>query len=118
MRTFRLSEQRSRVPKRLRLARRWQWFAAFGSVLFFLACLIGWPLGYLWPSAIGFVAFLPGCWVFNTKCYDCGYPAFASYAADEKLRGDKRFWTRFWGKEYGGVNLPLRRACSKCGARF
>jgi hypothetical protein len=25
---------------------------------------------------------------------------------------------RFWGKEYGGVHLPLRHRCTKCGANF
>jgi hypothetical protein len=34
------------------------------------------------------------------------------------LRLDNRFRTRFWGKEFGGVHLPLRSNCSKCGTRF
>ena len=108
------------IPKRFAIARRWQWPAAAGVALFFLACFVGWPLGYLWPSAAGLVLFLPAVALFNIRCHACGYPAFADYQADERertrqLRG---FWARFWGREPGGVHLPLRSACSKCGARF
>jgi len=110
--------QRTPVSKRLQIARRWQWVAATSSILFAFACLVGWPLGYFWPSAIGFIAFIPSIWVFSTKCSNCAWPAFTVYEAEEKLRQDERFWTRFWGKDYGGVNLPLPRACTKCCARF
>jgi hypothetical protein len=113
-----LSEQRSDVPKVFQVARRWQWFAAGASVLFVLACLIGWPLGYFWPSAIGFFGFFPSVWIFSIKCYNCGWPAFTDHEAQEKLNRDQRVWTRFWGKEYGGVMLPLPGACTKCGASF
>jgi hypothetical protein len=113
-----LIEQRSPISRRLQIARRWQWVAAVASVLFAITCFVGWPLGYLWPSAIGFAAFLPSVWVLSTKCSNCGWPAFTDYEAEEKLKRDERFWTRFWGKEYGGVNLPLPCACSKCGASF
>ena len=113
-----MGEQRSQVPSRLQIARRWQWMAAIASALFGLACFVGWPLGHLWPSAIGFVAFLPSVWVFNTKCYACGMPAFGDHAAEERLRKDRSFWTRFWGKEYGGVRLPLPSACTRCDAPF
>lgn len=106
------------IPKRLRTARRWQWLAASASALFVATCFVGWPLGFLWPSVVGLIGFLPAVWLFNTSCYSCGYPAFANYQADEALRLDDRFWTRFWGKEYGGVRLSLRHDCSKCGARF
>lgn len=110
--------QRKPVSKRLHIARRWQWVAAATSILFVFACLVGWPLGHFWPSVIGFAAFIPSAWVFSTKCGDCGWPVFTDYEADERLRRDERFWTRFWGKEYGGVNLPLARACTKCGANL
>jgi hypothetical protein len=113
-----LSEQRNPVPKRFEVARRWQWFAAAASALFVLACFIGWPLGHFWPSVIGFVGFCPSVWVFSIKCYNCGWPAFEDYETQEKLKRDQRFWTRFCGKEYGGVILPLPRACTKCGASF
>lgn len=83
-----------------------------------LSCFIGWLLSLFWPSAIGLVLFVPAAPLFSIKCHECGYPAFADYQADERLRADNRFWTRFWGKEYGGVHLPLRSACSKCCARF
>lgn len=111
-------EPRNPVLKRLRIARRWQWIALAASVGFFLTCFVGWPLGYLWPSAIGFVGFLPSVWLFSTKCYNCGWPAFTDYEAEEKLRLDESDWTRFWGKEYGGVTLPLPGSCTKCGASF
>ncbi|WP_139114755.1 hypothetical protein [Rhizorhabdus dicambivorans] len=117
-RGLKLGEQRRPVPRRFHIARRWQWVAAVISSLFIGACFIGWPLGYFWPSAIGFIGFLPSVWLFNLKCYNCGWPAFSDYEAQEKLRRDERFWTRFWGKEYGGVSLPLARSCSKCGVRF
>lgn len=106
------------VPKRFETARRWQWPAAIASVAFFLSCFVGLPFGYFWPSAIGLVLFIPAAALFNVKCDACGYPAFQDYRAGERLRLDKRFWTRFWGKEYGGVHLPLRSECSKCGTRF
>jgi fatty acid desaturase len=118
LRGLELSEQRQPIPRRFDIVRRWQWMAAAASAFFFIACFIGWPLGYFWPSAIGFLGFLPSVWVFSIKCYSCGWPAFTDYEAEEKLRRDDRFWSRFWGKEYGGVNLPLPRACSKCGACF
>jgi len=102
----------------LEIARRWQWFAVAASILFILACFVGWPLGYFWPSVIGFAAFLPSIWVFSTKCGNCGWPAFTDYEAEEMLRRDERFRTRFWGKEHGGVNLPLPCACTRCGASF
>jgi len=114
----RMAADRSQIPKRFEIARRWQWPAAFASVAFLLACFIGWPLGYLWPSVVGLVLFIPAVALFNIKCDACGYPAFEDYQASERLRLDNRFWTRFWGKEYGGVHLPLRSECSKCGARF
>lgn len=104
--------------RRLNIARRWQWVATAASVLFILTCFVGWPLGVLWPSAIAFVGFVPSVWLFNTKCYRCGLGAFTHYAADEELRRDERFWTRFWGKEYGGLHLPLPSECTKCGASF
>jgi hypothetical protein len=111
-------EKHRQIPRRLRIARRWQWGAAAASAVLILSCFVGWPLGYLWPSALAFVGFLPSVWVFSTKCYNCDWPAFADYEADERLRLDERFWTRFWGKEYGGVKLPLPCSCSKCGATF
>lgn len=106
------------APNKFQIARRWQWFAAAGAAFCFLTCFIGWPLGYFWPSAIGFFAFLPSVWVFNLKCYNCSWPAFTNYEAEQKLKADQRFWTLFWGKEYGGVTLPLPSSCSKCGADF
>jgi hypothetical protein len=111
-------EQRSPVPRRFSIARRWQWVAAAASALFVLACFIGWPLGYLWPSAIGFVAVVPSVWLFSIKCHNCGWPAFTDHEADEALKQDNQFWTRFWGKEYGGVRLPLASTCTKCGTSF
>ena len=113
-----LTEKLNSVSKRLRIARRCQWIAAAASAIFALTCFVGWPLGYLWPSAIGLAVFLPSVWVFNTECHNCGWPAFTNYEAEEKLRLDERFWTNFWGKEYGGVHLPLPSACTKCGASF
>ena len=113
-----MSERSRLVPKRFHIARRWQWIAATASGLFVLTCFIGWPLGYLWPSAVGLVTFLPSVWLFNIKCYNCGSPAFRDYGAEERLKKDERFWTRFWGKEYGGVRLPLPCACTKCGSSF
>ena len=113
-----VTADRSEVPKRFELARRWQWPAAVVSAAFVLSCFIGWPFGYFWPSAIGLVLFIPAVTLFSIKCDACGYPAFQDYKADERLRLDNRCWTRFWGKEYGGVHLPLRTECSKCGARF
>lgn len=113
-----MNEERSPIPRRFRIARRWQWVAATGSALFLLASLIGWPLGYLWPSAIGFVALLPSVWLFSTKCHSCRWPAFTNHDAEEALKEDQRVSTRFWGKEYGGVRLPLPNACTKCGASF
>jgi hypothetical protein len=56
--------------------------------------------------------------LFSAKCSNCGWPAFTNYEADERLRRDERFWTRFLGKEHGGINLPLPCACTKCGAGF
>ncbi|MGN6690098.1 MAG: hypothetical protein ACTHJU_04050 [Sphingopyxis sp.] len=111
-------EQHRPVSTRIRIARRLHWVAAAASILFALTCFVGWPLGYLWPSGIGLAAFLPSIWVFSAKCGNCGWPAFTDYEADEKLQRDERSCTRFWGKEYGGVNLPLSSACTKCGARF
>jgi hypothetical protein len=103
---------------RFQIARRWQWLAAATAALFLLACFVGWPLGYAWPSAVGFLGFVPSVWLFGIKCHICGWPAFTNYEAEERLRRDERFWTRFWGKEYGGVHLPLPSACTKCGAIF
>jgi hypothetical protein len=61
----------------------------------------------------------------HPECLAVQYPmlqvrlsCFADFQADERLRRDERFWTRFWGKEYGGVHLPLRHRCTKCGANF
>ena len=111
-------EQCCPVPRRFGIARRWQRVAAVAFSLFFLACFIGWPLGYLWPSAIGLVGFLPSVWLFSIKCYDCGWSAFTDFEAEEALKQDRRFWSQFWGKDYGGVSLPLRSTCTKCGASF
>ena len=113
-----MTEDTAAIPKRFGIARRWQWPAAVVSASFILSCFIGWPFGFLWPSAVGLVLFIPAAALFNIKCHACGYPAFAYYQEDERLRLDKRFWTRFWGKEYGGIHLPLRSECSKCAARF
>ncbi|MBX7531594.1 hypothetical protein K3165_01500 [Qipengyuania sp. 1XM1-15A] len=113
-----MSEQKPSIPKRFQIARRWQWPAAVASALFFLSCLIGWPLDAFWPSAVGLAFFVPAVLLFNIKCYACGFPAFADHQANERLRNDDRFWTRFWGKEYSGVHLPLRTSCSKCGVSF
>jgi hypothetical protein len=113
-----MTAENSEMAKRFTVARRWQWPAAIASSLSILSCFIGWPLGYYWPSAVGLVLFIPAAILFNIKCDTCGYPAFQDYQADERLRLDNRFWTRFWGKGYGGVHLPLRSDCSKCGARF
>jgi hypothetical protein len=113
-----VSGQGSPFPRRFQIARRWQWTAGAASAAFVLSCFIGWPLGYLWPSAITLLGFIPSAWLFSIKCYNCGWPAFTDYEADERLRRDERFWTRFWGKEYGGVSLPLRSECTKCGANF
>ena len=82
------------------------------------SCFIGWPLGYFWPSAIGLLGFLPAVWLFSIKCHACGYPAFAHFKADEKLNADKRFRARLWGKDHGGIHLPLGSACTRCGASF
>ena len=113
-----LSEPHGHIPKRFKIARRYQWIAAATSAVFVLCVFIGWPLGYVWPSAIGFLGFLPAVWLFNIKCHNCGYAAFSNYATDERLKHDERFWTRFWGQEYDGVHLPLPTACTKCGAPF
>jgi hypothetical protein len=113
-----MSDQVDPFPNRFHIVRSWQWFAAAASALFVLTCFVGWPLGLLWPSLIAFFGFVPSVWLFNIRCYKCGYPAFADFQADERLRRDERFWTRFWGKEYGGVRLPLRHRCSKCAANF
>jgi hypothetical protein len=102
------------IPKRYAIARRWQWPAAAGAVIFVLTCLVGWPIGYFWPSAAAFVLFLPAVLLFTIKCHVCGYPAFADWQADQKAaRG-----ARFWGREHGGAHLPLRARCSRCGASF
>jgi hypothetical protein len=114
----RMAADRSAIRKRFKIAQRWQWPAAIASAVFFLSCFIGWPLGYFWPSAVRLVFFIPAVALFNIKCVACGYPAFADYQADAGLRLDNRFSTRFWGEDYGGVHLPLRCECSKCGARF
>jgi hypothetical protein len=106
------------IPKRYAIARRWQWPAAVGAGIFMLTCFVGWPLGYLWPSAAAFVLFVPAVVLFNIKCHACGYPAFGDYQADQRAERDTRLWTRFWGKEYSGAHLPLRSRCSKCGAHF
>ena len=106
------------IPKRFDIARRWQWPAVVASILFILSCFIGWPFSLFWPSAIGLVLFIPAVALLSIKCHACGYSAFADYQAGDRLRLDDRFWPRFWGKEYGGVHLPLRSACSKCGAHF
>jgi hypothetical protein len=113
-----MTVDRDAIPKRFDLAHRWQWPAAVVSASFILSCFVGWPVGLYWPSAVGLVLFIPSAALFNIKCHACGYPAYADYHADEQLRLDNRFWTRFWGKHYGGVHLPLRSECSKCGARF
>ena len=112
-----MTADRSDIPKRFQIARRWQWPAAFASAVFFLSCFIGWPFGYFWPSAVGFTLFIPAVALFNIKCDACGYPAFQDYRANERLKLDDRFRTRFWGKEYG-VHFPLRSECSKCGTCF
>lgn len=91
-----MSERSRPVPQRFRIARRWQWIAAAASGLFALACFVGWLLGYLWPSAFGLVTFLPSVWLFSVKCYNCGWPAFTDFKAEERLKDDDRFWTRFW----------------------
>jgi hypothetical protein len=70
------------------------------------------------PSLVALLGFIPSIWLFNTRCYKCGYPAYADFQADERLTRDERVWTRFWGKEYGGVHLPLPDRCTKCGADF
>jgi fatty-acid desaturase len=106
------------APKRFKIARFWQWPAFAACALFLLSCFVGWPLGVFWPSAVGLFLFIPAAALFNIKCHACGYPAFSDFQADERLRNDNRFWTRFWGKEYGGVHLPLRSECSKCGVSF
>ena len=106
------------MPRRLRIARRWQWMAASASGLFVLSCVVGWPLGFLWPSALGLVIFLPSVWLFSTKCYNCGWPAFTDFKGEEQLKNDERLWARFWGKEYGGVSLPLPCSCPKCNTSF
>lgn len=113
-----MAEEKSEIPKRFEIARRWQWPAALASALFFLSCLIGWPFSLFWPSLIGLVLFIPAAALFSIKCYACGYPAFADYRTDERVKLDSRLRTRFWGKEYGGVRLPLESGCSKCGAQF
>jgi fatty-acid desaturase len=113
-----MRDEVNRIPKRLRIARRWQWIAAIASAAFLLTCFVGWPLGYWLPSLVALVLFIPSVWLFNTRCYMCGYPAFADSEADDRLARDDRFWTRFWGKEYGGVRLPLRDRCTRCGANF
>lgn len=113
-----MAEDKAAIPKRFDIARRGQWPAAVASALFILSCFIGWPFSLFWPSAVGLVLFIPAAALFSIRCHACGYPAFADYQADERLRADNRFWTRLWGKEYGGVHLPLRSACSKCGAQF
>lgn len=108
------------IPKRFAIARRWQWPAAAGIAVFILTCLVGWPLGYLWPSVAALVVFLPAVALLNIKCHACGYPAFADYQADERERTRplSGFQARFWGREQGGAHLPLRPACSKCSAPF
>lgn len=60
----------------------------------------------------------PKCLAVQYPMLQVCYSAFADFHADERLRRDERFWTRFWGKEYGGVHLPLRDRCTKCGAHF
>ena len=113
-----MSDEVNRIPKRFRIARSLQWIAMSGIAAFVLTCFVGWPLGFFWPSLVAFFAFIPSAWLFNIKCYRCAYPAFADFRSDERLNRDERFWTRFWGKEYGGVHLPLRHRCSKCGVNF
>jgi hypothetical protein len=113
-----MNDQVNRIPKRLRIARRWQWWAAAAIAVFVLSCFVGWPLGFLLPSLVALLGFIPSIWLFNTRCYKCGYPAYADFQADERLTRDERVWTRFWGKEYGGVHLPLPDRCTKCGADF
>ena len=106
------------IPKRYKIARRWQWPAAAGAGIFMLTCLVGWPLGHFWPSAATFVLFLPAVLLFTIKCHACGFPAFADWQADQRAGRDTRPSARFRGREYGGAHLPLRTRCSKCGASF
>lgn len=106
------------IPTRFKIARRWQWQAALASALFLITCFVGWPLGYLWPSAVGLIGFLPAVWLFSIKCHECHWPAFADYHADERLSQDHRLWTRLLGKDYGGVHLPLRPTCTKRSVPF
>jgi hypothetical protein len=79
---------------------------------------VGWPLGYFWPSLVTLLGFIPAVWLLSTRCHGCGYPAFADFNTDERLRRDQRFWTGVWGKNYQGVHLPLRESCTKCGTNF
>tara|TARA_B100000749_G_scaffold256044_1_gene224473 strand:+ start:474 stop:818 length:345 start_codon:yes stop_codon:yes gene_type:complete len=106
------------IPQRFDIARRSQWVAAFACALFAITCFVGWPLGYMWPSVVALIGFLPAVFLFNIHCYACGWPAFTDYPAEQRLSEDRRFWTRFWGKDYGGFHLPLRSQCTKCGAPF
>ena len=115
---FGLNKEYCHPSKRLKAAQRWQWVATVACGLFFLTCFLGWPFGYLWPSAVSLLAFLPSVWIFSTKCNNCGWLAFCDYKTEEKLRNDQRFWTRFWGKDYGGVSLPLPSSCTKCDVSF
>ncbi|MXO58800.1 hypothetical protein GRI89_04500 [Altererythrobacter salegens] len=103
------------IPSKFQTARRWQWFAAIASGGFILTCFIGWPLGYFWPSIVGLAAFVPSVLLFSIKCHRCGWPAFTDFVAETKLGAAK--WT-FWGKDFGGIHLPLPKACTKCGAQF
>ncbi|MBO9500608.1 hypothetical protein [Brevundimonas sp. A19_0] len=113
-----MSEPPNSIPPRFAIARRWQWVALAGASLAVITVFVAWPLGYLWPAAAALVAFLPSVWLFTLKCYRCGWPAFTDHAAEERLKQDQRFWTRFWGKDPGGVHLPLPRECTRCGAPF
>ena len=113
-----MAQTGSAMPRRFAIARRWQWPAMVASALFVATCFIGWPYGVFWPSIVAFGLFVPAIWLFSIKCHRCGFPAFADYQADHRLAQDEGLQTRFWGKEFGGVHLPLRSACSKCGQSF
>lgn len=113
-----MSKQVSNLPRRLQIARRWQWGAAAVPAIFVVCCFVGWPFSIYWPSVVAFAATLPSIWLFNAKCYACRWPAFVDFVAEKKLEDDKSLWVRVNGKELGGIALPLPSACTKCGATF